>query len=113
MSYFKDPLVLYIIILSSFVILSDKIFIYWMFAFLVMACQSVTSGMFKNIFLLNTKFPGLLPYVVCRSVRMACMAIDSASSMQYLALVRLEEVHHAVSFVKCCPLFDASVHILH
>ena len=52
-----------------------------------MACQSVMSGMFKNMSLLNTKFPGLLPKVVCTPVRMACMAIDSASSMKSFALV--------------------------
>ena len=31
----------------------------------VIACQSAINGMFKNMSLLKTRFPGLLPNVVC------------------------------------------------
>jgi hypothetical protein len=45
------------------------------------------SGMFKNISLLNTKLPGLLPNVVCTPMCMACMAVDSASLIKSFALM--------------------------
>ena len=45
------------------------------------------SGMFRNTSLLKTRLPGLLPKVVWMLVRMACVAIDSASSMKAFALV--------------------------
>jgi hypothetical protein len=43
--------------------------------------------MFKNMSLLKTRLPGLLPKVVWTPVRIVCVAIDSASSMQSFALV--------------------------
>ena len=46
----------------------------------VIVCQSATNGMFKNMSLLNTRLPGLLPRVVWIPALMACIAIDSASS---------------------------------
>jgi hypothetical protein len=45
------------------------------------------SGVFRNMSLLKTRLPGLLPKVVWMSVFMACVAIDSASSMKYFALI--------------------------
>ncbi len=45
------------------------------------------SGMFRNTSLLKTRLPGLLPKVVWMPVRMACVAINSASSMKSFALV--------------------------
>ncbi len=56
-------------------------------SFCVIACQSAMSGMFRNMCLLKTRLPGLLPKVVWMPVCMACVAIDSASSMKSFALV--------------------------
>jgi len=36
--------------------------------------------MFKNMSLLKTKLPGLLPSVVCTPALIACVAMESASS---------------------------------
>ncbi len=55
--------------------------------FCVIACQSVMSGMFRNMSQLKIRLPGLLPKVVWMPVLMACVAIDSASSMKSFALV--------------------------
>ncbi len=85
MSYFKVLLVVDLIISSLFVQIRFS-FTRWSH-FWVIVCQSAMSGMFKNISLLNTKLPGLLPNVVCTPVRMACMAVYSASSMKSFALV--------------------------
>jgi hypothetical protein len=46
----------------------------------VMACQSAINGMMRNMSLLNTRLPGLLPKVECTPARMACIAIDNSSS---------------------------------
>ncbi len=45
------------------------------------------SGMVRNMSLLKTKLPGLLPKVVWMPVCMTCVAINSASSMKSFALV--------------------------
>ena len=42
------------------------------------ACQSATSGMFKNMSLLKARAPGMLPIVVVMVVCMACIAIAEA-----------------------------------
>jgi hypothetical protein len=52
----------------------------------VMACQSTINGMLRNMSLLNTRLPGLLPKVECTPAGMACIAIDNASSTYYAAL---------------------------
>ncbi len=46
------------------------------------------SGMFRNMSLLKTRLPGLLPKVVWMPVCIAFVTIDSASSMMSFALVR-------------------------
>ncbi len=51
-----------------------------------MACQSAINGTFKNMSLLKTKLPGLLPKVECVPAHMACIMIDNASSINFLAL---------------------------
>jgi hypothetical protein len=57
--------------------------------FWVIACQSAIKGMFKNMSLLNTKLPGLLPSVVCTPALIACVAMEmeSASSTNSFAVV--------------------------
>ena len=57
--------------------------------FLVIACQSAIKGMFKNMSLLKTKLPGLLPSVVCTPALIACVAMESASSTNSFAVVIL------------------------
>ena len=52
----------------------------------VIACQLAIDGMFKNMSLLKTRFPGLLPNVVCIPTLIACMAMDSASSTNSFAV---------------------------
>ena len=52
----------------------------------VIACQSAINGMFKNMSLLKTRFPGLLPNVVCIPILIACMAMDNASSTNSFAV---------------------------
>ncbi len=53
----------------------------------VIACQSAINGMFKNMSLLKTRFPGLLPNVVCCiPTLIACIAMDSASSTNSFAV---------------------------
>ena len=47
--------------------------------------QSAISGMLRNISLLNTSEPGLLPRVVCTPVLIACKAIDNALSIRLFA----------------------------
>jgi hypothetical protein len=71
------------------------------------------SGMFRNMSLLKTRLPGLLSKVVWMPVCMACVAIDSVSSMKSFALERLVEVPRVGEFVERFLLFDASVHRLH
>ena len=55
--------------------------------FLVIACQSAIKGMFKNMSLLKTKLPGLLPSVVCTPALIACVAMESASSTNSFEVV--------------------------
>jgi hypothetical protein len=45
------------------------------------------SGMLRNMSLLKTRLPGLLPKVVWMLICIGCVAIDSASSMKSFALV--------------------------
>ncbi len=52
----------------------------------VTACQPAINGIFKNMSLLKTKLPWLLPKVECAPAHMACIVIDNASSMNSLAL---------------------------
>jgi hypothetical protein len=52
----------------------------------VMACQSTINGMLRNMSLLNTRLPGLLPKVECTPACMVCIAIDNASSKYCAAL---------------------------
>ena len=47
----------------------------------MMARQLAINGIFKNMSLLKTKLPGLLPKVECAPAHMACIVIDNASSM--------------------------------
>jgi hypothetical protein len=46
----------------------------------VIACQLAIKGMLRNMFLLKTKEPVLLPSVVCIPALIACVAMDCASS---------------------------------
>ncbi len=46
----------------------------------MLACQSVINGMLRNMSLLKTRLPGLLPNMECTPACMACTAIDYASS---------------------------------
>ena len=50
-------------------------------------CQSAISGMLRNMSLLNTSKPGLLPSVVCTPVLIACEAICNALSIMSFAAV--------------------------
>ena len=52
-------------------------------------CQSAISGMLRNMSLLNTSQPGLLPRVVCTPVLIACEAIDNASSIRSFAPITI------------------------
>jgi hypothetical protein len=52
----------------------------------VMACQSSINGMLRNMSLLQTRLPRLLPKVECTPARMVCIAIDNASSTYCSAL---------------------------
>ena len=52
----------------------------------VIACQSVINEMLKNMSLLKTRFPGLLPNVVCIPTLIACIAMDCASSTNSFAV---------------------------
>ena len=45
-------------------------------------CQSAISGMLRNMSLLNTSEPGLLPRLVYTPVFIACEAIDNALSIR-------------------------------
>ena len=54
--------------------------------FRVFACQSAINGMFRNMSLLKTKEPGLLPRVVWIPALIACVAMDSASSTNSFAV---------------------------
>jgi len=55
--------------------------------FRVTACQSAIKGMLRNMSLLKTRFPGLLPIVECTPTLIACMAIDRASSTYSFAFL--------------------------
>ncbi len=52
----------------------------------VMACQSAINGMLRNMSLLNTRLPGLLPKVECTPACMVCIAIDNALSTYCAAM---------------------------
>ena len=51
-----------------------------------MACQSAINDIFRNMSLLNTRLPGLIPKVECAPARMACIVMDNALSINSLAL---------------------------
>jgi hypothetical protein len=51
-----------------------------------MVCQSAINGMLRNMSLLNTRLPGLLPKVDCTPARMVWIAIDNALSTYCAAL---------------------------
>ena len=53
----------------------------------VIACQLAIKGMYKNMSLLKTELPGLLPSVVCTPALIACVAMESASSTISFAVV--------------------------
>jgi hypothetical protein len=77
----------------------------------VMACQSAINGMLRNMSLLNTRLPWLLPKVECTPTCMACIVIDNASSLhivlhwQYFA-----GDYHVIMFLEHFPLFGAFFH---
>jgi hypothetical protein len=52
----------------------------------VMVCQSAINGMLRNMSLLNTRLPGLLPKMECTSAHMVCIAIDNALFIYSAAL---------------------------
>ncbi len=81
--------------------------------FRVIACQSTIKGMSRNMSLLKTKLPGLLPRVVCILALIACIAMDSASSTNSFAVVMFVVVHYVIEFLGHCPLFGAFFHIWH
>ena len=56
----------------------------------VIACQLATKGILRNMSLLKTKLPGLLPNVECIPVHIACIVIPKASSMKSLACVPVD-----------------------
>ena len=76
----------------------------------VTACQLAIKGILRNMSLLKTKLPGLLPNVECIPSRIACIVIANASSMKSFA--RAAAVHAVVS-LKRFLLFDTCVHMLH
>jgi hypothetical protein len=51
----------------------------------VIACQSVIKGILRNMSLLKTRLPGLLPKVECIPALIACIAMDSALSTNSFA----------------------------
>ncbi len=55
--------------------------------FWVIVCQLAIKGMLKNMSLLKTKLPGLLPRVVCTPALIAYVAMESASSTSSFAMV--------------------------
>jgi hypothetical protein len=70
-----------VIISSPFLIFSREVLMDEMFSFLSeIACQSAIKGMLRNMSLLKTRLPGLLPSVKCYLALIACMAMDSATA---------------------------------
>ncbi len=57
-----------------------------MFSSLCDGVPSAINGMLRNMSLLNTRLPGLLPKVECTPARMVCIAIKNASSTYCAAL---------------------------
>ena len=68
-------------------------------------------GVLRNMFLLKTKEPGLLPSVVCIPALIACMAMDSASSKILLQWQYFVVVHYVLEFLGHHPMFGAFFHI--
>ena len=62
----------------------------------VTACQSAIKGILRNMSLLKTKLPGLLPNVEYVPARIACIVIANASSMKSFA-------HAPVNCCGGCP----------
>jgi hypothetical protein len=75
----------------------------------VMACQSVINGMLRNMSLLKTRFPGLLPKVECTPACMACIAIDNASCTCNI----FRGGYHVTVFLEHFPLSGAFFHTQH
>ena len=50
-------------------------------------CQLAIRGMLRNMSLLNTSKPGLLPKVVCTPVLITCKAIYNALSIRSFAAI--------------------------
>jgi hypothetical protein len=69
--------------------------------------------MFRNIYLFKTRLPGLLPKKVWMPVCVACVAIDSASSMKSFSFLISREVNCVEEFVERFLPFDVSIHRLH
>jgi hypothetical protein len=69
--------------------------------------------MSKNMSLLNTRLPGLLPRVVWTPALMVCIAIDSALSHIVLHLQYFAKGCHVVMFLERFLLFDAFFHTQH
>ncbi len=72
---------------SPFLVFTQKILMYEMLFFRVIACQLAIKDMFRNMSLLKTEEPGLLPSVVWIPALIACIAMDSASSTNSFAVV--------------------------
>jgi hypothetical protein len=69
--------------------------------------------MLRNMSLLNTRLPGLLPKVECTPACMAFIAIDNASSTYCAALAIFVEDSHVTTFSERFPLFGAFFHTQH
>jgi hypothetical protein len=77
----------------------------------VIACQSAINGILRNMSLLKTRLPGLLPEVECTPAHRACIAIDNASSTYCSALAIFLGGYHVIVFLEHFLLFGAFFHI--
>ncbi len=71
----------------------------------MIVCQSVINGILRNMSLLKTRLPGLLPSVECIPALIACMEMDSTSSTNSFASTIFVVVHHVIMFLGRFPLF--------
>ena len=71
------------------------------------------NGILRNMSLLKTRLPGMLPKVDCTPACMTCIAIDNASSTYCSALAIFLGGYHVVVFLEHFLLFDAFFHTQH
>ena len=75
-------------------------------------CQSAISGMLRNMSLLNTSKPGLLPKVVCTPDLIACEAIYNALSIRSFTAIAVIGDPLVIGYVGCYLRFGAFFRIL-